>query len=421
MKFRDFSICLLFFSSAGAALGAERLTLVQAVSEALDKNAGLLAERANISIADARILTARLRPNPVLNVAGDHLDILGTGFNDANGGGPTEIAVGAEWTLERSAKRRARVETAQAARSVADLQFANAARLLTNEVQNLFLDVVLARENLELARGNEDSYRQIVQVNEARVHAGDLAEVELIRARLALLQSQNTVRQAELKHRDALTRLQTRMGRSRPSPDLEVSRELPRRASLVPSLGELRDDALRSRPDLLALRRDATRSGLDVRAQLENAKSDPTLGTEYRRQQVNAKANALTVSISIPLRVFDRNQGEIERARQEQRQAELRTRALETDIAGEVENAWQQYSTARTLLETIETQMLQQARDVREITDFSYRRGEASLLQLLDAQRAFNDTMQAYNEARTEHARSLYLLDSVSGKGISQP
>lgn len=414
-------ICLSLLSVASITAAAERLTVDQAVSEALQKNAGLLAERSNIAIAEARILTARLRPNPVVSVAGDHLDVLGTGFNDTNGGGPSEISAGAELVLERASKRRARVETAQAARSVAEMQFANAARTLAYEVQSLFLDAVLAAENVELARRNEESFRQIVDINTARVHAGDLADVELIRSRLALLQSQNAVRQAELKQRDALGRLQTRIGRPRLSRDFDVEGDLGRTAAAAPALEELQTSALRSRPDLLALRRDMARADRDLHAQMENRKLDPTIGTEYRRQQVNARANALTLSVSIPLPVFDRNQGEIARAREEHRQAELRLRAIESEIGGEVESAWQQYSTARELLHTIENQMLQQARDVREITAYSYRRGEASLLELLDAQRAFNETMQAYNEARAEHARSLYLLDSVSGKGIPQP
>jgi cobalt-zinc-cadmium efflux system outer membrane protein len=125
---------------------------------------------------------------------------------------------------------------------------------------------------------------------------------------------------------------------------------------------------------------------------------------------------SLAFSISMPLPVFNRNQGEIERAHQERRQVELRIAALRASITADIDTAYDEYATARSLLESIEGTMLQQARDVREITDYSYRRGDSSLLELLDAQRAFNETMQAYNEARAEYARSLYLIDSISGK-----
>ncbi len=122
---------------------------------------------------------------------------------------------------------------------------------------------------------------------------------------------------------------------------------------------------------------------------------------------------------STPLPVFNRNQGEIERARQEQRQIEARIQALKAAIQIEAENAFLRFVTARDLLKGIESNMLQQARDVRQTMEYSYRRGEASLVEFLDAQRAFNDTMQSYNEARAEFARSLYLTDSISGKVVN--
>jgi cobalt-zinc-cadmium efflux system outer membrane protein len=120
----------------------------------------------------------------------------------------------------------------------------------------------------------------------------------------------------------------------------------------------------------------------------------------------------------MPLAIYNRNQGEIARAREEERQARLRLQAAQTAVAGEVDVSYQQYVTARELLENIEGNMIQRARDVREITEFSYSRGDATLLELLDAQRAFNETMQAYSEARAEYARSLYLLDAVTGKEV---
>jgi outer membrane protein, heavy metal efflux system len=143
---------------------------------------------------------------------------------------------------------------------------------------------------------------------------------------------------------------------------------------------------------------------------------DFTVGTEYHRQYGYVQGNSMGFFFSAPLPVFNRNQGEIERARREQQQIQARIHALEADIQTEVENAYQQYVTARDLLESIERDMLAQARDVRQITEYSYKRGEASLVELLDAQRAFNDTVQSYNEARAEFARNLYLIDAVAGR-----
>ena len=157
-----------------------------------------------------------------------------------------------------------------------------------------------------------------------------------------------------------------------------------------------------------------------MRLQTARAKPDYTLAAEYRRQQVNAKSNSLTLTVSMPLPIFDKNQGEIARSRQEQAQAGLRVRAQELQVAADVETARSQFEAARQLVESIEGMLLGEARDVRDTTDFAYRSGEATLLELLDAQRAFNETIQAYNDTRAEYAQSLYLLDAVCGKAVTK-
>ena len=128
--------------------------------------------------------------------------------------------------------------------------------------------------------------------------------------------------------------------------------------------------------------------------------------------------NSLGFFFSAPLPVFNRNQGEVARAQQEISQAAAQVRAIEARVNGEVTGAWQQYSTSRDLLEDIEQRILAKAGDVRQTTEYSYRRGEATLVEFLDAQRAFNEVTQSYNEARANYARSLYLIDSVTAGAI---
>ena len=138
---------------------------------------------------------------------------------------------------------------------------------------------------------------------------------------------------------------------------------------------------------------------------------------EYHRQEgADVHGNSYGVFFSAPLPIFNRNQGEIARAQVQQQQLRTQVQALETDVASEVATAYAEYSTARDIVDTIERQMLAQAQDVRTTTEYSYRRGEASFVEFLDAVRAFNDTMQSYNEARADYARSLYALDAISGK-----
>jgi cobalt-zinc-cadmium efflux system outer membrane protein len=391
------------------------VTVDQAVEEALAKNLSLAAERYNIGIAEARQITARLRPNPVLTLDGDHLDLLGTGFNTINNGGPNEYSVRTDFVLERGGKRAARMAVASADTSVAGLSFRDTIRRLVYEVESAFVDVQLAKEALALTQDNLRSFNEIVRVNTARVKSGDLAPVELDRSRVAALQAQAAVRQAELQYAQAANRLQVLMGRTPPSKDFDVTGPF-RKDSRKLDLAELQRTALTNRPDLLSLRQTIARNQADLRLQIAQSKPDFTVGSEYRRQQApSATANTLGLFFSVPLAVFNRNQGEIARAQREQAQTTARLRAQEAGVNAEVLSAWEQYTTARALVDSIEAEMLAKARNVRDTTSYSYRRGEATLVELLDAQRAFNDTMQGYNEARANYARSLYLMDSVSG------
>src|SRR5262245_11277763 len=163
----------------------DRLTIDQAVAEALENNIGLLAERYNVSIAQARVTTASLRPNPVLSTGGDYLPLAGTTFNAENMAGPPEYTVRTDFIIERRGKREQRIRTAEASVSAAQLRLRNAIRTLVLDVQSAFVDVLLAKENLALAQQNYESLNKVAQVNATRVKTGDLAEVDLLRSRVA--------------------------------------------------------------------------------------------------------------------------------------------------------------------------------------------------------------------------------------------
>ncbi len=405
-------------------LAAETLTIQQAVAEALEKNLGLLAEKHNVPIAEARLVTARLRPNPVLTLGSDYLDWLGSGFTDfqhtvppLSGGGPPEWNARIDWLVEGGGKRQRRIDVADAARSVAQLQLLNSTRQVVLDAQNAFIDVVAAKDSLALARENAKSFESIVAVNTARLAAGDVAKVELLRSQVASLQAQNAVRQAELRLRGARTRLQLVLGRTALADTVDVGGDLPRQTE-VPGIERYRALALAQRPDLQAVVKDRQRSAADIRLQAAQGKVDFTLSTLFHHQFGNAKGESLGFYASAPLPFFNRNQGEVLRASREREQLDRRIAALQASIAGEVEAAYNQLTASRALLGTIERDMLQQAREVRDTTEYSYRRGEAGFVEFLDAQRAFNDTMQTYNDARADFARSLTLIESVSGQQV---
>jgi cobalt-zinc-cadmium efflux system outer membrane protein len=389
------------------------LTIEQAVAQAIEHNLGLLADRFNVTISEARLVTARLRPNPVLSVEGDHLDWLGTGYDRINNAGPQEYSIRTDFLVERGSKRARRIDVAEHARKVGQLQVQNSVRQLTLDVQNACADVLLAKEALALGRDSLDALNNVVRLNERRVRDGDLAEVELLRTQLAQLQLETTVRQAELRLKNARAKLQVLLGRQPGAVLPDVVDSVASRPTV--ELATVLDRALRQRPDLVAARAEQARSEAEVRLQIAQGLVDYSIGGEYRRQDgLAGRGNSIGIFFSSPLPVFNRNQGEIARAHTEQQQLDARRQALELTVRNDVETAFSQYETARATLDKLEQTMLAPARDVRQITEFSYRRGEASLIEFLDAQRAYNDTMQTYNDAKAEYARSLFLLSAAS-------
>jgi outer membrane protein, heavy metal efflux system len=216
--------------------------------------------------------------------------------------------------------------------------------------------------------------------------------------------------------------LQNLLGRRTPLDDFDISGELkiPLHAfSLEPA--SLQSAALDARPDVRVLDLTQARSQSELRLQLAQGKVDYTWGTEYRRQQgVNGMANTLGFFFSVPLPVFNRNQGEIARVRAEQEQWLRQIEALKAQIHTEVKTAYQEFRSARDLVESIEKDLLKPAQQARDISAYVYRSGASSLIEFLDAQRAFNETMQSYHEAQAAYRRAVTQLNATIGKEIIQ-
>src|SRR5262245_29018012 len=180
-------------SAVSAPAAAEPLTIAQAIDEAMQHNLALFAERSQLTIADAQMIGARLRPNPVFSFSADHLDWLGTGFDETNNGGPPEIAWRVDVPFERGGKREARVALAAAVRSAAEAQFAEAVRTLKQDVTLACVDVLAAQATRSLAADTLRTYEDLVRVNRARVTAGSIAPFDATRSEDAMLQFRATV------------------------------------------------------------------------------------------------------------------------------------------------------------------------------------------------------------------------------------
>lgn len=413
-------------SSAWPAAGAAQetlrpLSIEQAVTEAVQHNLDLLAQRAGLAAADAAIVTARLRPNPVLSGEASHLDWLGTGFNDENGAGPPEFAARVDVPFEMGGKRDRRIDLADTAKQVANEQFADAIRRLRLDVVLAAVDVLEAKSKLQLARDNYAALQTLQALNDRRLQSGAIAPVEVSRSRVAMLQYEATVRSAQLTLDTARLKLLPLLGR--PSGDTPVDIIDPLRlapAAAPPDLAALQQSARETRPDLRAAEADRARTQADLRLQVAQGKVDYTVGAEYRRQQgVNGKGNLLGLFVSVPLPVSNRNQGEIARAGADEDRAVHTIDALRTTVASEVAAAYQEFESSRLLLIEIERDLLVPSDEARRATTYMYQAGATSLIDVLDAQRAYNDTMDTYYSAEASYRRAHAKLALTSGKDLA--
>ena len=400
--------------------GDRVLTIAQAVTEAIENNLSVLAERANIPVAEATLITARLKPNPVLSLGADHLDVLGTRYNNINNAGPNEVNARIDFLIERAHKREYRVETAQFNRQLAEARLAEAIRNLRINVISACVDLIQAKANLTLAEEILKNYQELFQINEARVNAGSVSPLELVRSRVAMLQFKNQVQRAQLGVTRARTRVQSLLGPQALGQRIDIAGEL--KVPLAPAtlpLDKLEQLAVDSRPELQTVRLNQMRSAAELKLQLANAKTDYTYGTEYRRQQgINGTSNSMGIFLSVPLAVNNKNQGEIARVEAEQKLYARQLEALTINARNEVRAAYDSFVASRELVESIEKDLLDNARKARDTAGYVYRAGASSLLEFLDAQRALNDSMQSYQEALGDYRRAVVNLNASVNKEI---
>jgi cobalt-zinc-cadmium efflux system outer membrane protein len=404
---------------ACAAPAAAQTTVAAAVDEALQHNLTLLAERSNLTIAEAQVVGARLRPNPVFSFGADHLDLLGTGFDASNNGGPPEIAWRVDVPFERGGKREARMALASAARTAAEARFLDAVRALRQDVTLASIDLMAAQATRRVVGDTLGTYEDLVRVNRARVAAGAIAPLEATRSNVAMLQFRANVVRADLEVAASAARLKVLLGRSVGDP-LELADTLADRdATPSPEASALESLAVDARPDLRALQLSQARSVADLRLQEALGRVDYLVGAEYRRQQgIAGRSNSLGVFFSTPLAVSNRNQGEIARAGAERDQIERQIAARRAQVVADVRTALHEYATTRDLVASIERDMLAPATQARDTSLYTYRAGGTTLLEVLDAQRAFNDVTQSYIDAQASLRRASARLNAAVGSEV---
>jgi cobalt-zinc-cadmium efflux system outer membrane protein len=403
-------ICLL--ASAASGQTTVLLSLDQAIDLALTHNHQLKATRTQTQQNQAQEITAGLRPNPVL--AWDALFV--PLFSPQNFGLDTlvntqQFDMGVSYLYERGGKRQRRVDAARNATSVTRYQVSDSERGLIFNVAQQFIGAELAASNLAFAQKDLESFEETVKISEARYQAGDIGEGDLLKIKLQLLQFQTDVSAAQVARVQALAMLRQLLGYDAVPADYDVAEKLAYQPLTV-NLDDLRLRALQSRPDLLAAQAGVRAAQSQINLAKANGKVDVTTSLSYSHV---SDLSSLSAAFSVPLPVFDRNQGEIARTRFAFTQADEQANAAGEIVLTDVRSGYEAFATNRHIVQLYDSGYLKQAEDSRDISEYAYKRGAASLLDFLDAERSYRATQLAYRQALANYLLSIEQLKQVVG------
>ena len=378
------------------------LSLAQVLDLAHQANPTLLAGAQHLEAVHAQEITARLRQNPVGVVGGTQLNL---GPDDPNG--PFLYQAGVQRLFERGSKRSIRVETARSTTSFTGFQLDDQRRQIDFAVRVAFSRMLYAKEALRISRENLDGYRNTVSLMKVRLDAGDVDKTDFERVELQLAGFETDLDNAELTLRQGSIALQTLIGIAVPKDNFSITGTLDRPA-LTNTLDELHTTALASRPDLKAARAQVEVNAASVKLAVAGGTADPTIEAEYER---SGHANTVGANINIPLRIFDRNQGEKERSRFELESSRLALVAAQNQVLSDVDGAWAGYQTAQSQFERYRSKYVDEAAHVRDNLEFSYRNGNATLLDYLSALADYRQVNLAALNARLQLLLSLEQLN----------
>jgi cobalt-zinc-cadmium efflux system outer membrane protein len=362
---------------------AAPLTLQQAEARALAANPLLQSAREHVSAVEANKITAGLRQNPNLTLYGQGLTL--PEVPNAPSGNPFFYSANVSRLFERGEKRRWRLDSANATADSTQSLYRDQQRQLVLAVRDAFTNMLLAKASLAVAQENLSDYRRTVQLSRSRLDAGDITPTDFERIDLQQVQFETDADNAQLALQQASAQLQLLFGADRPNQSLDITGTLdPPKVPLT--MSEAEDKGLASRPDYLAVRQALTASEANAKLAIAGGTTDPTLSTEYDRNGVD---NSFGVSVAIPLRIFDRNQGEKERTRYEVESSRLAVTAARNQVVTDVDQAWMAFDTAQRLAQRYNGHYLDEAGHVRDNLQFSYRNGNSTLLDYLSALRDY--------------------------------
>lgn len=360
-------------------------------------NTSLLAAKLNVEELKAQEITAFLRPNPDFSLSIDGTQIAPNNGRWTPFAGTSETP-GLSYLHERRHKRELRLESAKQGTAVGTAQQEDLERTLLFNLRNSFVGMLQAKAVLQLAQDNLEYYDKVLKISRDRFEAGDIARIDFDRLELQRLQYESDLQAAQVNLRTTKISLLALLDDRRPVDSFDVEGPYDFREDVLP-LDDYRKDALDARPDLRAATLTVKQAEFNHKLAEANGSTDPTFGAWYTH---NASTNnpfaydTLGVNVSIPLRIFDRNQGEKLRTKLDIQRSEKLRHGVETQVFSDVDSAYATLASNIALLKPYKTKYLEEAVRVRDTIAFSYQHGGASLLDFLSAQGEYRTVQLAY-------------------------
>ena len=399
------------------AYAQKSMTWQQVRDEFERSNPTLRAAQIGIDESRADEVTAFLRPNPDLTVSMDQMNFFTNNPDHYRPFAFAEPFVSASYLHERGHKRELRRESAQKATTVAQSQLADQERNLIFNLRNSFVQTLQAKAIRELAKQNLSYYDHELLIGQDRYKAGDIARVDLDRLELQRVQYESDLQTAEVNLRTSKIQLLQLLNDRTPVDQFDVNGVFDFNEQIL-MLDELHRVAFAERPDLKAAVQSIDKAQTDYKLAVANGSTDPTFGADFARNPPIPVY--IGVNVSIPLRIFDRNQGEKAHARLDIAKNEKLRDAAQAQVFSDVDSAYATVANTITLLRPYKAKYLQQAARVRDTIEFSYQHGQAALVDFLDSQRDYRSVQVTYLNLVGSYLSAANQLNLAVGREVIQ-
>jgi cobalt-zinc-cadmium efflux system outer membrane protein len=411
---------LLLFAPALVA-GQQSLTWDQVKAKFEASNPALKADALSVDEMKAAEITAFLRPNPQFTFATD-----GTQIAPSNGVWQpltgTQYQSSLSYLHERERKRELRQQSAREGTIIAASQHRDLMRTLEFTLRSAFVQTLQAKAVLDLAKADIEYYDKIIEISRSRFKDGDLAQIDLDRIELLRVQYEAEIQTAIVNLRTAKIQLLQLLDDRTPVEQFDVSGPFDFSADLKP-MEDFRQIALDERPDLRAALQAIQQAQTNHKLALANGSTDPTLSAWYTFNPSFQNPNdqqTLGLSVNIPLRIFDRNQGEKQRTQIDIGRNQQLTEAARAQVFSDVDSAYVQVESNLALLKPYKAQYKDQATRVRDTVTYSYQHGGSSLMDFLNAQSDYRVVQLAYLQLIGSYLTAAGQLNLAVGREVIQ-